>query len=71
MTAAAWYLRSEQGTPLGIFIQERESPAPLIDELISTDSPQYTWRNAQVVGFQEMAHACSMRRYSVTIRILS
>ena len=67
MTAAAWYLFAEDGQPLGQMIQEGESPFPVIGQRL-TDGKD--WRVAEVVGFEDLAHICAMRRFRVVIRVL-
>lgn len=64
---AAWFLVTESGQPLGMWLQERADPAPVRGERLQGDDG---WQEGEVVEFQEMPRACSMRRYRVVIRIV-
>ncbi|MBI4339347.1 MAG: hypothetical protein HY680_05275 [Chloroflexi bacterium] len=64
---AAWFLISQEGKPLGMYLQERANPAPEEGERIRHGDG---WQEAKVLAWEELPRVCAMRRYRVVIRIV-
>ncbi len=70
-TATAWYLRAhDDGRPLGVYIRDEEPLEPTPGIVIEAEDASQSWRQAEVVSFEALPHACSMPRYNVIVKVL-
>ena len=70
-TATTWYLRAhDDGRPLGVYIRDEEPLEPTPGIIIEAENSAQPWRQAEVVSFEALPHACSMPRYNVIVKVL-
>jgi hypothetical protein len=66
--AAAWFVKSESGEPLGQIYRDEDVAAPIAGGVIEDET---RWGKAEVVSFKEMGPTCAMRRFAVVVRVLA
>ena len=62
-----WFLYTEDREPMGKIFRSGEEALPCIGARLTNGAK---WSAAEVVSFKELAAACDMRRFEVTIRLL-
>jgi hypothetical protein len=65
--AAAWFLRTEDGQPLGQLYRYEGDEMP-VTGVVLTDGA--SWNRAEVVEYEELLSTCAMRRFRVVVRLL-
>ena len=63
-----WFLSSEDGEPLGQVYRGADDAVPVLGETLTGGR---SWESATVLGSEELATACSIRRFKVTVRVVS
>ncbi len=66
--AATWFLASEDGEPQGQVYRGADDAVPVVGETL-TGGP--FWESATVLRSEELPTACSIRRFKVTVRVVS
>ena len=66
--AAAWFVKSEDGEPLGQIYHGNDAAVPTPGAVLKAEA---RWRSAEVVSFKELGPTCSMRRFAVVVRVLA
>ena len=66
--AAAWFVKSESGEPLGQIYRGSDVAAPTAGAVLEDEA---RWGRAEVVSFREMGPTCAMRRFAVVVRVLA
>lgn len=65
--AAAWFVKSEDGEPLGQLYRGNDAAVPNPGAVLGAET---RWSSAEVVSFKELGPTCSMRRFAVVVRVL-
>jgi hypothetical protein len=66
--AAAWFVKSEDGEPLGQIYRGDDVAVPTPGAVLEAEA---RWSSAEVVSFRELGPTCSMRRFAVVVRVLA
>ena len=66
--AAAWFVKSEDGEPLGQLYRGNDAAVPDTGAVLEAEA---RWRSAEVVSFKELGPTCSIRRFAVVVRVLA
>lgn len=61
----AWFIFSEDGKPMGMVLQEGESPFPVVGERLVGEGD---WTSAEIAEFEELRQVCAMRRFRVVVK---
>ncbi len=67
-SAAAWFVKSEDGEPLGQIYRGEDVAVPTPGAVLEAEAK---WSSAEVVSFKELGPTCSMRRFAVVVRVLA
>lgn len=65
--AAAWFVKSEDGEPLGQLYRGNDAAVPDTGAVLEAEA---RWRSAEIVSFKELGPTCSIRRFAVVVRVL-
>ena len=66
--AATWFVKSEDGQPLGHIYRGDDAAVPAPGAVLEGEA---RWLSAEVVSFKELGPTCSMRRFAVVVRVLA
>ena len=67
LPAAAWFLYTEAGEPLGRVYRGGDEMLPNPGDRLEDIE---RWGEAEVVAYEELRPTCAMRRFKVVVRIL-
>ena len=65
--SAAWFLVSEEGSPLGQINCKDGRIEPTVGETLENGQ---TWKRAEVLSFEELRASCGMRRFRIVVRVI-
>ena len=65
--SAAWFLKSEDGEPLGQLYRSGDCAVPTTGQVLTDGA---SWQRAVVVQFHELRSSCLVRRFEVIVRVV-